>query len=72
MIGLRKRQGAPFRNGDEKLLSPGLEETLNGTAGDAHVLGRLLLLLLLEVAEAHRLEFVQSEFDNLELGKRDS
>jgi hypothetical protein len=72
MVAFAEGERLTFGDRREHLLSPGLKEPLHGATGYPHGLGRFLLLLPLEVAEAHRLQLVESEFDDLELRKRNA
>ena len=71
MLIVRERQRLSFGDRGQELPSPRLEQSLDGSARDAHLPGCLFLLLLLEIAEPHGLEFIQSEFGDLQLGERD-
>ena len=70
MLGILERKGLSFSDGREQLLPSGLQEPLDCPARDAHCLSGLLLLLPVEVAQAHGFQLVQPEFDDLQLRQR--
>jgi hypothetical protein len=67
MVGVLEGQSLPLGDRGQKLPSSRLEEALDRPSRDAHLLGRLFLLLAFEVTETHRLQFVQAEFDDFQL-----
>ncbi len=52
------------------LLPTSLQETLDRAARDPHDVGRFLLLLPLSIAEPHGLKFIEAQFADVELRKR--
>jgi len=71
MVGVLKREGLSLGDRCQELLPSGLEESLDCPAGNTHLLGSFFLLFPLEIAEAHRLQLVQSELGDLQLRQRD-
>ena len=65
MVGVLEREGLPLGDRGEEFLPSGLQKALDRSTRDAHLLSGLFLLFPFEIAEAHRFQLVQSEFDDL-------
>jgi len=72
MVRFLERQGLPFGDRGEQFLAAGLKEPLDRPARYAHPLSGLFLLQAFEIAQPHRLQLVQSEFDDFQLRQRDA
>ena len=71
MIGILEGERLSFGDRGQEFPSPRLQQSLDGTSRNAHLIGGLLLLLTLEIAQAHGLELVEPEFNDLHLRQRD-
>jgi hypothetical protein len=72
MLIIGERESLPFADCLQNLPAARLEKPLHCPARNAHQLSGFFLLHSLEIADAHRLEFVEAELDDVEFGERDS
>ena len=71
VVAVGERNGGSFTDRPQKLLAPCLQQSLNGAPGNTHHFRRLGLLFVFQVAQTHRFEFIEAEFEDFQLRKRD-